>query len=246
MARPPIALAALLALVLAGCSDAEGGAAPADADVADALAPNGSASEVPAALDALFCSARVDCSYATESGEAPILLLEDAAGERARTLVLGFACTGAEDADFHLYMDALTIDCGAAGTTTLSTGAPSGRLLGAAAPLVFEHVAYRGEERLGDWGAIKRFWNLAVGVAEGALPNDAVCTLRLRAAASERPLSGDVLRPDDSWHALRFEVPLNTPPGDALTCGQNQLAFDAPAAIMVDDAPQAPFPWSYP
>ncbi len=89
----------------------------------------------------IFCSAKFDCSYASEgvcSGpgggcttgtlvagkatcdtdadcvvEDPIELLHDGAGERDRTFVLGFACTAGPGADVatELYLNDLELDC---------------------------------------------------------------------------------------------------------------------------------------
>lgn len=202
--------------------------------------------------DSLYCSARLDCSYPDAEGvEQPILLLRDSSGERARTLVIGFACTGRADRGPSMYLDPVVIDCGDAGTTVLATDGPSGVSRGAAPPLAFDHVVYRGAETAAFVGstneayAIKRFWNFAIGIPAGAFPSDAVCTLHLRGAAAPRALAGDLLVPDGTWSAIRWNVALNTPPGDALTCGQNPLGGDG-GAVVLDDSPQAPFAASYP
>jgi|GEM_PF-3546586 len=197
--------------------------------------------------DGFFCSAKLDCSYTAEDGgEEPILLLLDETGERARTLIVGFRCIGGADAELHLYMDDLEIDCGDAGRTVLTTGGPDGSLLGPAPPLVFEQATYRGRELVSTDGPEKLYWNVALGIAEGGFPMDAVCTLRLRAAGSAYPLEGDLLRANDRWGTIRFEAQLNTPPGDALTCGRNNLG-DPGGEVAVDEAPfQAPFTWVYP
>ena len=72
--------------------------------------------DIAVTFDDIFCSAKFDCCTETPDGSAcasDIALLFDAAGARATTLVLGFACTAGPgvDAETNLYLDALALDC---------------------------------------------------------------------------------------------------------------------------------------
>ncbi|TNF26793.1 MAG: hypothetical protein EP329_20600, partial [Deltaproteobacteria bacterium] len=67
----------------------------------------------------LYCSAKLDCCAdgagdgCAPDGSEDIRLLFDETGARARTIVLGFACTAGTAADVvtEIYMDALALDC---------------------------------------------------------------------------------------------------------------------------------------
>ena len=203
--------------------------------------------DVAVSFDDVFCSAKLDCVYPdgddADTDPDPILLLHDDDGARGRTIVFGFACTGGDDT--HLYLDDLEIDCGASGTTTLSPAGPAG-LKGAVAPLVFQYAVYRGDEQLTTGGADahKRYWNVAVGVDEAALPTADVCTLTARGTASESAFEGFAPPPGSTWPVLAWDVPLNTPPTQALSCGR--YAVDGGDEVATSYAAGLPFAWSYP
>ena len=159
----------------------------------------------------IFCSAKFDCCVdpGGDGCDADINLLFDANGQRARTFVLGFACTAgvAADVDTELYMDPIALDC-----TTPSSGfaadirinpdpAANGNLCTAGAngmttcpaitqvtgvdadSVLFQAAVYRGDELLTSGGvtARKRYWNVALGVTAGI----SSCRLRTRATADD-------------------------------------------------------------
>ena len=75
--------------------------------------------DIAVSFNDIFCSAKFDCCDTPAAaacdlgGSEDIALLFDADGQRASTMVLGFACTGGLGADVEtqLYLDALQLDC---------------------------------------------------------------------------------------------------------------------------------------
>jgi cysteine-rich repeat protein len=158
----------------------------------------------------IFCSAKFDCCRATESGcEDIALLFEENGGGRARTFVLGFACTAGtgDDVDTQLWMDAIRLDCSTpndgenfVADITIDPGVAepgnlcvAGHLNGCAPvtiatgadanPYLYQAAVYRGEELLtsGGLAANKRYWNVALGVRAGI----SACRLRTLATADD-------------------------------------------------------------
>ena len=167
----------------------------------------------------IFCSAKVDCCKdadlsggCAEDGREDLELLFDASGARARTVVLGFACTAGRSgvATTALYLDDLALDCtdGAtfAADVTVNPDGPNGNQCGAGAmtgcaPRVAEHGGfdadtvlfqvgvYRGTESLSSGGVPvqKLYWNVALG----GRPDLSLCTLRTRGTADDAADPGD-------------------------------------------------------
>ena len=154
----------------------------------------------------IFCSAKFDCCNDTGSGCDDIKLLFDEGGARARTFVLGLACTAGtgDGVATELYLDRLALDCSSPGTGTfaadllVSAGGATpgnqctpGALSGCAAiaepggldadVYLFQAAVYRGEEGLTSGGvaAQKTYWNVALGVRAPI----SGCHLRTRATA---------------------------------------------------------------
>ena len=205
-------------------------------------------------FNAIFCSAKFDCCRDSGGSCEDLNLLFEAAGGRARTFVLGFACTaGTGDAvDTELYMDALTLDCtdpnsGAAFVPdiTIDPGYPqtgnlctAGQMNGCAAvtiatgatatPYLFQAAVYRGEELLTSGGvaANKRYWNVALGVRAGI----SACRLRTHATADDAADTTDhadlgSIAAGTVYPYVFFDVDLGT-------CGAEPLSFGDPAAMV--------------
>jgi|GEM_PF-1211667 len=214
--------------------------------------------DVAVSFEDLFCSAKLDCCYdddgdGCEAGE-DIALLFDAGGQRARTFVLGFACTaGAADAvDTDLYMQPLELDCTSpnsgedfAADLTIDPAAGPGNLCTAgdvsscaavaaepgvdADDFLFQVAAFRGDELLtsGATDARKVYWNVALGVGASV----GACRLRTSATADD---SAD---PDDGvvngviaggvvYPYVAWDLALDA------TCGSERLIFgDASAPV---------------
>ncbi len=179
--------------------------------------------DVAVSLSSLFCSAKLDCVKAdgddADSDPDPLYLLHDGT-TRGRSLVLGLACTGGQSADTHLYMDDIVIDCGAAGTMTLSPDDPPGNK-GAASPMVFQHAVYFGTEPLG--GYHKAYWNTVVGIYEANLTATDPCVLTTTATAAAAALDNRTTPEGATWPVITWDVTLNSFGNAALTCGRHQL-----------------------
>ncbi len=70
--------------------------------------------DVAVNFDAIFCSAKVDCTY-DDAGNEPIELLHDpATGERTQTAVIGLACSAGpgSDVDTAILMNDIRVYCG--------------------------------------------------------------------------------------------------------------------------------------
>ncbi|TNF38626.1 MAG: hypothetical protein EP329_00045 [Deltaproteobacteria bacterium] len=206
----------------------------------------------------IFCSAKLDCCYDTndngcEAGEE-ITLLFDASGQRARTFVLGFACTAGPSADVatDLYLDPIALDCTApnSGVDFVAdlrldvTGGPgnlcaAGDLAGCAAvepvgatdpdAYLFQVATYRGTEALTSGGAPaqKAYWNVALG----ALPGVSACRLRTRGTADDANNDGDnvvngAIAAGTVYPYVQWDVALDA------TCGSEPLSFADPGAAV--------------
>lgn len=161
-------------------------------------------------FDDVYCSAKVETCYdASPQGGAgePIKLLFDADGQRVRTAVLGFACSG-PSADVTLVVSDLTLTCeqdtdpapgwqGGARVLTLDRSRMQGTvdLTGPALTregrMLYAYANYRGLELLGEFG--KRYWNSALALREdgpsdvvGALPGNRNCRVTGRMSAFDQ------------------------------------------------------------
>ena len=190
--------------------------------------------DIAVTFDDIFCSAKLDCRTDSDGDgdvdlqDATIKLLhDDADGERASTVVLGFACTAGPGTDTQLLMDDLLVDCfdsagDAAGSYLFDVSSGPGNA-GGDGPFMFQRAIYRGKEQLG-YG--KCFWNAAIGIDESQLPYR--CVLRGRATAVDGVQTpwqtpGGVVYPVIDWN-----VTLNdSAQGSGLTC--TRYAADATA-----------------
>jgi len=206
----------------------------------------------------IFCSAKLDCCYdddgdGCEAGEDITLLFDDN-GQRARTIVLGLACTAGPTVDVatDLYLDPIALDCTApnsgvdftadlridptAGPGNLCT---AGDLIGCAAvetvgatdpdAYLFQAATYQGTESLTSGGAPaqKSYWNVALGV----LPGVSACRLRTRATADDADDDGDnvvngVIAAGAVYPYIQWDVALDA------TCGSEPLTFGDPGASV--------------
>jgi len=201
----------------------------------------------------IFCSAKLDCCRDTGDGvcdaSEDLNLLFDAAGARARTIVLGFACTAgtAAGVETALYMDPLGFNCGvaAAGTPdfTVSPAGSGGNQCSAGAvsscaivdepgdvaadDYLFQVAVYRGEEALtsGGLAAHKSYWNVALGVTDDI----GDCTLMTRATADDTSdaldgMAGGAVTAGAVYPYVSWDVPL-------ATCADEELSFDGTGTV---------------
>ncbi|PKN56037.1 MAG: hypothetical protein CVU56_18365 [Deltaproteobacteria bacterium HGW-Deltaproteobacteria-14] len=169
----------------------------------------------------IFCSAKLDCCQENEAGTAcadDLKLLFDAGGERATTIVLGFACTAgaSSDVETELYLDAVKLDCTAPNTgedfaadiEIDPTGAAGNQCsagdVEGCGPLVtspgvnadlylYQVGVYRGFEELtsGETAARKVYWNVVLGaVREDGGVGIEDCWLKARATADDANVAG--------------------------------------------------------
>jgi|GEM_PF-1766447 len=172
-------------------------------------------------FDDLFCSAKADCEYGTDQ---PIELLHDANGDRQQTLVMGFACTGGEGSDTHLYWQSVAIGCDGPSydlAAAMSASAPGNR--GALGGLVFQHAYYFGAEQLGTYD--KLYFNIAVGldVDELGVNGHTDCTLDAVATMSDGPLAGGQTPDGSAWPVVTWTIPINAGSSTTLACTRHPL-----------------------
>ncbi|TNF27916.1 MAG: hypothetical protein EP329_18835 [Deltaproteobacteria bacterium] len=212
--------------------------------------------DIAVSFDDVYCSAKFDCCREVAGGGCEdIALLHDASGSRARTFVLGFACTAgtASGVDTALYLDDLALDCDvnsgsgtfAADVTVHPSATTNGNLCTPGADgmstcaaiteaagvdadaYLFQVATYHGEEPLA--GAQKAYWNVALGVGAGV----SACTLRTRgtvddAADTADQVDGGVIAPGVVYPYIQWDVPLGT-------CATEPLTFGDPAATVRAD-----------
>ena len=208
----------------------------------------------------IFCSAKFDCCTGTNCAD-DITLLFDSGGARARTFVLGFACTAgaAAGVDTELYMDDLALDCTGSDTATnfsadvtlspagAATGnqCPAGELNGCpgvsgpADTYFYQAAVYRGEEPLtgGGIGANKVYWNVALGVKAAV----SACRLRTRATADDAANAGDrvdggIIAAGTVYPYVAWDVDLGTCQAEKLTFGDDTAPVRAAYSGTGDDA----------
>jgi len=207
--------------------------------------------DIAVSFNDLFCSAKYDCcadggdGVCAGDGSEDIALLFDASGARARTHVLGFACTAGAAADVvtRLYLDDLALDCtdpygpafsadllvhpGAAAAGNLCTAGDVGAC-DAVTPVtvdpdlyLYQVAVYRGVEQLesGGGSAQKVYWNVALGV------NDvSACRLVARGTADDEADAADgladgVIAAGAVYPYVQWDVNLDTCASEALTFG---------------------------
>jgi len=180
--------------------------------------------DIAVSFSDIYCSAKLDC--VDQDGD-PLLLLHDGTGARARTVVLGLACTGdtAPGGETWLYRDPVVVTC-ADGTATVDPSAGPGNVSeGAgitstgAAPL-FGGAVYYGDEQL---GFNKRYWNVLLGLK----PDATSCTVTTQATASPDELVLATTPAGTTWPVITWNVPVTTA-GDALACSNHPVNGEAP------------------
>jgi len=197
--------------------------------------------DVAVSFDDIFCSAKLDC--VDEDGD-PLLLLHDSTGARARSAVVGLACTGGlGSVDTAIYRDALPVTCDG-GAAIVDPSAGPGNLsfgdgISGTDGLLFGAAVYRGEEQL---GYNKRYWNVLLGIA----PTAANCTLTTRATATSGTFDGGATPAGSTWPYIDWTVALT---GDAgvTACGHHPLngeGVQAGVSTAYTDSPVA-FAYSY-
>ncbi|TNF29240.1 MAG: hypothetical protein EP329_16250 [Deltaproteobacteria bacterium] len=173
--------------------------------------------DVAVSFDDIFCSAKLDC--VDEAGD-PLLLLHDASGARARTAVVGLACTGGlGTVETTIYRDALTVSCDG-GTAVVDPSAGPGNLsfgagISGTDGLLFGAAVYAGEEQL---GYNKRYWNVLLGIA----PTAANCTLTTQATATSGIFDGGATPAGSTWPYIVWDVPL-TGAGGVTACAHHPI-----------------------
>ena len=203
----------------------------------------------------VFCSAKLDCQRA---GGGDLELLFDATGARARTFVLGFACTpGTGDVDTQLYMNDVELDCTAPNDgedfdadIVLRPDAPHmGNLCVASADgmsacldsvtevqpstvdaddYLFQLAVYRGEELLTSGGDAAN--KQYWNVALGVKGPISACRLRTRATADDAGDAGDLV--NGGVIAAGTVYPYVQWDVDLSACATEELTFDDPTASV--------------
>ncbi|MBL8786571.1 MAG: hypothetical protein JNJ59_16830 [Deltaproteobacteria bacterium] len=178
----------------------------------------------------IFCSAKLDCQYATGNAEAPwrpIELLHKPDGQRGQTAVLAFACTSGAGEATLLHMNPIAVTCGSAAPILIDPAAGPGNLFTATDPdpnpsdAVWQVAVYRGAESLdcGNAPCNKVYWNVAVGFD----PSVADCRITSSATASSTSQMGDDLTPSaTTWPWNAFDVTLTGASG-GLVCDANPV-----------------------
>ena len=186
--------------------------------------------DVAVTFSNIFCSAKLDCvkddGPDAGSDPDPLELLFNASGQRDRTVVMALACTSGPGTDTHLYMNDVVIRCDGAEVATLAPVEPAGNK-GAMPPLVFQHALYFGVEQLNDGGGqsyAKAYWNLAIGIDEGALASlTGPCVLSTDATATPAALDVGATAAGAVWPRIVWEVTLAGAGATALSCGRHAV-----------------------
>ena len=176
--------------------------------------------DVAVSFSNIFCSAKFDC---LDEHDAPIVLLHGADGERARTMVMAFACTSGQGATTWLHFSDVQIVCGdASPTTAWASPAGANGNQGAMAPLFFQRALYAGDEQLPDYD--KCYWNQAFGLVATPPAHCRLIADATASVASWQPNSGR--SPSDAIYPyVHFDVPFTNGQGQ-LACGRHALNGD--------------------
>jgi len=167
----------------------------------------------------LHCSAKYDCG-------AEDLLFDGAT--RSTTHILGLACVGPSAAP-TLYLDAIAIDCGGAGSVSLdpapATDGNQGAVAIASDRGLFQWAVFRGQEETG--ATHRSYWNVALGVDDLS-----GCTVSTRGTADRSEvLDTGAIPAGVVYPFITWDVPLDG-------CTENQpLSFtedgEDPAPVTV-------------
>ncbi|TNF25193.1 MAG: hypothetical protein EP329_23525 [Deltaproteobacteria bacterium] len=216
--------------------------------------------DIAVSFNDLFCSAKLDCCADDDGtpgcaadGSEDLRLLFDPTGVRAKTFVIGFACTPgpAATADPLLLFSRLELDCSAPNTGVdfaadvaidVSAGPGNACVAGdlascaavvAGSPVVddylFQIATFRGVEALESGGisAQKVYWNISLGVNE---PSIDACRLRLSGTVDD--LSDDADGVVDGTIGAGVVYPYVAWDADLGTCASEPLRFGDPAAAV--------------
>jgi len=202
--------------------------------------------DVAVTFDYIFCTAKLDC----DAGD----ILHDASGERADTIVLGFACAVTESGDARtvLYLDDLALDCTSPSALEFDpdlmvrvAGEPGNQCeagqvgacaavdeLGAfdADDVLFQVAIHRDVELLAGGGGVGGehvYWNTSLGVHRPAIGQ---CRLRARGTAApfegNAAVSNGVIAAGAVYPYIQWDVPLGA-------CGSEALSPDPDALVRV-------------
>jgi len=178
--------------------------------------------DVAVSFTDIYCSAKLDCR--DQDGD-PIALLFDDDGDRGTTIVTALACTGGvSGGDTVLYRDDVVLDCGAAGSATVSPDGAGNLDYGSGISgdaVLFGAAVTRGDEQL---GYTKRYWNVMLGLVDGT-PS---CRLTTRATASKGAFDPEGTTPAGTTYPfIHWDV--------AITDGSGALVCDHHPVDGVDD-----------
>ena len=205
---------------------------PVDFDLTIARAATQGFFDVSVEFSDIFCSAKLDCQQEVDGVIGPLKLLTNGDGARDLTVVLGFACTAGEMQDTQLYLSDVVVSCDQ-DTYTVDPGAGPGQLNPAfgdpTQDLLFQAAVYRGAELLGDYH--KGYWNVALGLNDGAFAYQGDCTLEATATATDGPLAADTLAADRHYPLVTWNVPISS--ASAVICTRHALN-DATSGAGVD------------
>ena len=219
--------------------------------------------DIAVSFNNIFCSAKFDCckdpagATCAGDGHEDVKLLFDAAGQRASTMILGFACTGGtgDTSATELYMDALALDCTSPGTApfeadlTLNPSGPAGNQctpgadgMSACAGVVteadpgvvdadgvlYQLAVYRGLEVLEQSGTPAQ--KVYWNIALGVKrPGITACRLRARATADDA-LGTDAV--DNGQISAGVVYPYVQWDVDLAACTAEPLTFGDPTAMV--------------
>lgn len=189
--------------------------------------------DLAVSFEDVFCSAKLDCVPA---------LLHRPDGERDLTAVLAFACTAGPDDDTCLYADDVVIDCGEYGRWSVDPSAGPG-VVPEDSPLLYGAAVYEGEEAYTDFA--KRYWNVALGLEEGAFPVGATCTLSWQTTVAAGELDGGATPDDTAYPRIVWSRDFIV--DGALACGHHALdevADGEEVASVATDYVDAEAPWT--
>jgi len=208
---------------------------PVDFDLTIARAARQGFFDVAVSFRDIFCSAKLDCQMDVGDGPEPLTLLSNPlTGAREQTAVLALACTAGPDAAAtYLYLDDVTVTCTDTTTYTVAVDGGPGNLNPAFpgptndTDLLFQAAVYRGVEPLAD--ANKAYWNIALGLNQGAYGAHGACTLTTRATATETALADGTTPSGVTWPYLTWSVPLVS--GGAVACTHHGFGDDNGVAV---------------
>jgi hypothetical protein len=171
--------------------------------------------DIAVSFEDIFCSAKLDCQ--DDEGDDLVLLHDPVSGERATTVVMGFACSTGNGQTTWLHLSDVNVTCGDGTSYWIDPAGGPGNM-GGQPPVFFQTASYRGKESLP--GLSKCYWNTALGITEGA--NAASCVLSGQGTATEGMLADGRTPANTAWPFVSWSVTLTDEAGQ-LTCGRHAL-----------------------